>query len=278
MKRTNYNLFEKEMCERGYVYALDRTAQLGFDAIEFIDLVPNNVQRMTGPDMARDMRAEMDKRGLTISCYSLLVDLAAENVDEQLEKVCTHIECAAILGTPFMHHTIVPWLSLPEGAPSYGEMFKRIIDNADKIARMCNERGIICLYEPQGMYFNGVDGLMPLLTEMKVRGRKVGICGDLGNSYFADTAPTEIFKSFKDDILHIHIKDYLYEKTGNGDYTSRGGASISVAEIGEGSTDFEKCLSFVKGYDGAISYEFVGDDGSIMRAHAFVDKLVRDIS
>lgn len=274
MKKANYNLFEKEMCERGYVYALDRTVELGFDAIEFIDLVPKRVQRMSGLDMARDMKREMDKRGLTISCYSLLVDLGSDDVDLQLEKVYTHIECARILGSPYLHHTIVPWLSMPEDAPNYDEMLNRVIDYADKIAMRCNEYGIICLYEPQGMYFNGVEGLTPLLTEMRARGRKVGICGDLGNSFFADTAPTEIFKSFKDDILHIHIKDYLYQSSGRGDYTSRGGAAISTVEIGKGTTDFEKCLSYLKGYDGSISYEFVGDDASIVRAHKFVDELV----
>lgn len=62
-------------------------------------------------EKARELRALMDKEGLRCACYSVSVNVLAENMGEGYDqsaadalKQCA--DMAKILGSPFLHHTL----------------------------------------------------------------------------------------------------------------------------------------------------------------------------
>ncbi len=260
MKFAVYTSFFKDREEKGIEFAASRAASLGFDGVEYFGRVPTDLLR----DAPRE-RQILSQYGLEVVCYSARAQLftdAPRMVEAQMKH---EIETAALLGSKYFHHTVFPHYSMTNVENTYEEVFERIVDLAEKVAKECNRRGIVCLYEPQGVYFNGIQGLDRLLSEMKRRGCEVGICGDFGNSLFVDVDPVEIFKHFGKDIRHVHVKDYRLcdeRESDQRSYESLGGHLIYETILGTGVVNFTEGFRLLRqyGYDGAVSLEFDGDD------------------
>ena len=253
MKFSNYTLFYRELRTLGLERALDRTVKLGFDSIEHLEVPPDYYLGSLAD--AKRMRRELDARGLSVSCYSFLLDFLKDDIDAQIDRALRDIEYAHTIGSPFVHHTLVSGYDKSEMKYSLDEACERIADRAEYVARRINDYGMACLYEPQGLYFNGVHGVRKILSEMKSRGLDVGVCGDTGNSVFVDCMPIDIYRAFADDIRHIHVKDYKYADREKGEYTSFEGKSITETLIGEGSSDVAGCFALIPDYDASISFE-----------------------
>lgn len=276
MKYANYSVFSTDLHRFGIDFALEHTEKLGFNAIEWIDVSLNENRRIKSTDEAKELSRKISDKGFDTACYSLLVNLQAPEQDKTVDGVYRHIEYAAIMGFPFVHHTVVPGYNYSEATKSIPEMISLVADGAEKIAKRCNEYGITCLYEPQGAYFNGVDGLRTLLSEMKARGLDVGICGDTGNSMFVDVPPAEIFKAFAKDIKHLHVKDYVYSGE-EARHVSRSGKFIHDAKLGAGEAEIEKCLSYVKDHDGFVSFEMSASDDEMRENIEYVKAIFEKI-
>ena len=141
----------------------------------------------------------------------------------------------------------------------------------------CESRGITCLYEPQGMYFNGIKGLKGLVDKLKANGRKVGVCADFGNSLFVDEAPDEVIGAFIDDVRHVHVKDYVASSepiNGIVDLKSKGGKYLYHSELGTGVANVDACFELLKkvGYSGNISFEINVNDGEMKKSMDIVRK------
>ncbi len=255
-----YTSFYKDRAEKGIEFAAERAASLGLEGVEYFGRVPSELWR----DAERE-RQILSKNGLRVVCYSVLAQLFCEDQEAFWEQMKREIEAAATLGSPYFHHTVFPHYSMRNVQNSYEEVFSKIVDLAERIAKECNRRGMTCLYEPQGVYFNGIDGLERLLFEMKRRGCEVGICGDFGNSLFVDVDPVEIFRRFGTEIRHVHVKDYRlsdHQETNQRSYESLSGRLIYETKLGTGAVNFAEGFRLLKqyGYDGAVSLEFDGDD------------------
>ena len=277
MTITNYNIFSDDVRKFGIEYAIDHSAKLGFDSVEFIDF--RNSPDPILPDFIdpEKTNALLAGNGLTVACYSYCSDLIAPDYEEQKPILFRHIELAGKLNCPFFHHTLVPLLTLPENAPSYDEIFETVVTRACEIADYAKKFNITCLYEPQGMYFNGTEGLGKFFREMKKRRDNVGICGDSGNSLFADVCPTDIFREFIDDIKHVHVKDYLVNTVSEKNperFYSIGGKEIVDTEIGTGVVDFDACFDYLNkaNYNSAVSFEINFDDETVRKSIEFIKK------
>lgn len=283
MKVTSYNLFSRDALEHGKKYAIEHSYSLGFEGVEFFD---NLFEDRIGNDTTCDLKTAkkmLKERNLTVACYSILIpDIASPDYTEEeiLKNVYRNVDYAAELESPFFHHTIVSKYYPTGDEEPFDEVFDRTIERVDKVAKYCNEKGLICLYEPQGLYYNGLNGLGKLLREMLARGNKVGICGDMGNSLFADTNPSDIYKTFKDHIKHVHVKDYHTSYKPISDiYKSIGGRYLDDATPGEGIVDIEGCLNYIKGYDGTISLESPQpNDEAVLRDIAFVREVYERVN
>ena len=273
MLLTNYVLFQNDLNSRGLEYATEHTLALGFNAVEFLVGVPHKSTVIPDPEAAARAKEYLDAHGLAVACYSLGAKLYdPENGEEAERAFMAHAEIAAALGTKYLHHTFFGPLNRPENAPSYEEVLHNVLAPTTRIANYCATRGITCIYEPQGVYINGIAGLGGLLNEMKKRCRNVGVCGDVGNSFYVDTAPEEIFDHFAADIRHVHLKNYFYRDTADpGDRKWRrndSGKFLCRTPLYEGDIDISHCLRRLKecGYDGAYAMEFDGNDEEMRRS------------
>ncbi|MBE6610234.1 MAG: sugar phosphate isomerase/epimerase [Ruminococcaceae bacterium] len=274
MKLTNYAQFHEDLKSRGIEYAAEHTVEMGFDSVEFLGLTK------AAQDTSRTART-LKGLGLTVSCFSEginLLDTSKRTREEMEIHLFRCADIAAELGSPFLHHTLVLPLSLPMNAPPLADIFESIVNSAEKVANYCEKLGIVCLYEPQGMYFNGC-GLELFYDEMKKRCGNIGICGDVGNSLFVDHSPNLVFDRFASDIKHVHLKDYYVidsPRDGVKNYKTLGGKYLSDSELGVGAVDIPYCMNKLKevGYAGAYSFEIICGDEEMKNAVRYFEKVI----
>lgn len=261
MQFTMYTRFIPTLDKLGAAQTADYAANLGFSSVEVLEVTSaGHPSVIRDRETAKTVRETFAERGLTVACYS--VGTCLYRSPEAEESLKYQADIAAELGSPFLHHTLVPWLKKPGNAPSFDEALENVADAAARIANYAAPLGVTCLYEDQGLYANGVDGFGRFYREIKNRTQNVGVCGDVGNVLFVDEQPTPFFREYIGEIRHVHIKDYLYKTdtpVSPGMYwlPTAGGNWVRDTMFGHGDVDIAGCMEILKnaGYDGALAFE-----------------------
>ena len=265
MKLSMYSYFSSMIRKQGIKAAVDFAVSRGFSSVELLELpsskIPLNVPDI---DTAKQLKAELDARGLCVSCYSVgltvLDPVTGLPIPRKLEALDHIAEIASVLGSPYLHHTLILNVSpsLHRTYRSFESLLDALVEVSLPIAKKAESLGMTTLYEPQGFYVNGISQFGAFYERMKAAGARVGVCGDIGNSLFLDTDPTDFFKAFASEIRHVHLKDY--QKSPNAqpnEVQSLGGTRLEQVLLGEGCVDFHTCLSLLQkiGYDGFFALE-----------------------
>ena len=279
MRFVNYSVFYKDLKAHGLEYAARHTRELGFEAVEFLDIVPlretSPLNRYTPEEVTRVLR----ENHLTVSCFSVGVTLDTSEKCEQLLRV---VDYAAKIGSPRFHHTVMSKMNPEDAMTPYEDVFATVSPFVARVAARCQSLGMACLYEPQGFFFNGVKGLGRLFDAMKADRTNVGICGDVANGLFVEASAESIFDAFADAIKHVHVKDYrVYEApvAGTEGYLTKGGNYVYDCPIGEGVTNLRYCLKKLQevNYKGDIALEILGDDREILQAMSYLKNLMKEV-
>ena len=282
-----YNGFSELVKSRGIREAALTAASLGFSSVEPLEFIGNKEYPLTfkTADEASEAAEVLRAHGLSVACLSVCVDVVGIFGDRptinrsSLERLKICADIAAALECPYLHHTLISHLRLPENAPSYDEVLPLVLEAAKEVADYCLSLDITCLYEPQGFYFNGAYGFGHFFSLMKKKCSNVGVCGDIGNMLFADESELTVFENHADDIKHVHIKDYFVKsELSEGEfckYPSRGGKYILRAPIGKGDIDISSCLGVLKdaGYSGAYAIEDAYDPDETATAVRFLSDI-----
>lgn len=254
-----YYHFHDTLRDLGPEKAADIACEMGFSSVEMFESALGAPTIIKTVEEAKKIRAIFEAKGLHFCCYSLYANLYHQ---PEIEKaLCQHAEIAAALGSPYLHHTALPWITMDEQLPECNEAIETAVDAATRVARYAAPLGLTCIYEDQGMYLNGLEGFGIFYQEMKNRCANVGVCGDAGNILFVDEYPDPFFETFKKDIKHVHLKDYLVkegpEAPGKHWYRTKGGKWLRDTIIGDGVVNFEALINTLKsaGYDGALAFE-----------------------
>ena len=260
MELTFYMGFSQMLAEDGVEKTLRFTKEKGFTSVELFAMAGEDFAgNLKSLDEARKLANQLQEYGLTVTCYSVLAPLLGERAEQVEEELKMHAEMAKILGSPFLHHTIVPWLTYPKNAPTYEQALQAVLPAVILVADYCKQIGICCLYEEQGLYFNGVERFGRFFNELKKHCTNVGVCGDCGNIMFVDESTADFFEVYKAEIRHVHLKDYKYTKgqVGEEGYTTKGGNGLVDMPFGKGSVDFPACIKSLQsvGYTGAYAFE-----------------------
>jgi len=258
-----YSGFSSLVKKQGIENAAKFASSLGFSSVEFFDMARSDkTPTFQSVEEAKTAKEILNKYNLLVSCYSVGVNLVTieGNVQKNTEAIGSlkkFADIAAALGSPYLHHTLIINLSLPQGAPSYDEVITPVVDAACEVAGYCLNLGITCLYEDQGMYFNGVWGFGKFFALMKSKCKNVGVCGDVGNTLFVDESPVPFFEAFIGDIKHVHLKDYIVTVDEKSKLCSRLGVYLKSTKIGGGNIDIESCIRLLNenGYNGALALE-----------------------
>ena len=260
MHFTMYVNFIELLAELGPEATAKKAKEMGFGSVEVLEsTAPGHPAVIPDVTTAQWVREIFEAEELHFACYSVGTNLF--RAPENEAALCRHAEIACALGAPYLHHTVLPGLQLDENSPAYDVAIAEAADAAERVANYAATLGLTCIYEDQGMYVNGIEGFGGFLAEMKRRCANVGVCADMGNIMFADETPAPFFEAFKDDIKHVHFKDYLWkegpESPGRYWMRTKGGHWVRPTLVGDGVIDLKSCIDVLKriGYDGALAYE-----------------------
>ena len=255
-----YTYVAKLVRENGFRQALKIAKSIGFSGIEIADsAIVADKALISSVNMAKEYRHILDEEEMNIACYSVGVTLYQSPEAEQGLKM--HAEYAAVLGSPYFHHTLC-LSSLFNGCePSYEEVLCDVLPRSIEVARHAQKLGLTCIYEDQGSFFNGIEGFGRFYDAIRSECDNVGVCADFGNILFADLNVSEFVEVFLKDIKHVHLKDYLKtsikeNRQERWHVTQKGDYLIGVP-TGNGSVDFTAGLRLLKkaGYNGYYAFE-----------------------
>lgn len=264
MNITFYGGFNPMLRKEGIEKTLDFTVERGFSSVEYLDFPSEHTFT---DDEARALKSSLDAHKLTCACYSVAANVMAQSggmygEKSGVEALKNCADRAVILGAPYFHHTMTMGMPInvcPE--EDFDNFFESLCDCAEEIGKYANSIGLTVLYEPQGPFVNGIDRFGRLYYEMKRRGLDVYVCGDIGNTLFADTDPVDYYKVFASEVRHVHLKNYVINRPSEHPSfpTSYSVSGIALNEVGllRGDIDVDACLSLFReqGYSGAYAIE-----------------------
>ena len=240
-----------------YRETIDIAAEYGLSAIEGL-----NVYEFARPDLevAREMRAYADSKNVRFSCFSVFCNLVGEDAEQTIECVKKYADVAAILGSPYLHHTIVCEYNRPEAVlPHREEYFEKGIRAVREIYDYAIERGVRTIYEDQGYLFNGVENFGRFLKEVD---RNVGVVADFGNIAQAGETIVPFIKAFMPHICHVHIKDVRMKPENEGDgLKTLDDRYMYEVKLGTGEVPMTEAMALLKaaGYRGSYGLETRGE-------------------
>ena len=234
-----------------YQEMVDLAAEYGIRQLETL-----NILDLSTPDLtvARELKAYAAKKGISFPCVSLGLDLVLDDHEAALEEAKQYVEIAAILGSPYFHHTIALNFSDPQLTADHFDLFyQRGLKAVRALYDHAQSFGIRTIYEDQGFLFNGVENFSRFLRDVD---RNIGVVADFGNIQFVDQQVEDFIRTFRDRIVHVHVKDYRVSQA-SGEYTTWGGNYLTDCLIDDGSVHTAEAFRALKemGYQGSVSLE-----------------------
>lgn len=212
----------------------------------------------TLPDIeeAKKIRDYADKKNIEFPCFSVYIDIREDNLSSVFETLKGYANIAKILGSPYLHHTIVPECNPDIILPYREKRYKCGVAFVREIYDYAESIGVKAIYEPQGCIFNGIEAFGNFIEDVN---RDIGIVADFGNIYQSGDNIVEFIKAFPDKICHVHLKDVLLNCDANDEKALKTllGTSLKPIDFGAGNVDFDAAVKLLKsfGYDGYYSIE-----------------------
>ena len=275
MKTSVYSLPDGKMT---YFDAVDYAKSIGAAAIE--PFASRDFEE-GGVETAKRLADYAGEKGVKISCFSMLADVVTRDADEEIARLKRFADVAAAMGSPFLHHTLMPHLSYSACSLPFKEVLRRTVRAVREVYDYAEQKGVKCAYEDQGFYFNGVQRFDDFLGEV---GREVGVVADFGNILFAGETPEAFVGRFAGRVVHVHAKDYLrkdsrWPNPGEKWYISRDGGYLRGTIIGHGVVPVRQDIKILKeaGYDGYVTVEFEGMEKTLEAIETGVENLKKFI-
>lgn len=241
---------------------IKKAKELGFDAIEFTDLKPEN--GMTELEYAQILKKEAEAVGIEISCYSIGANLLNDDLDAEVERVKAKVDVAYELGAKLLRH------DASFGFPNNDRGFRGFADVVDRLAEGCRRiteyakgKGIRTMVENHGFFCQDSDRVELLVN--RVADLNFGLQVDMGNFLCVDEDPAVAVSRCAPYAFNVHAKDFIFKRgeegcPGDGFIHTRGGNYIRGTIVGHGVVPVRQCTAAFKraGYDGYLTLEFEG--------------------
>jgi sugar phosphate isomerase/epimerase len=248
--------------------------------IAFEPFAGNDLAR-PDPEAASRLRDRASSAGISMPCLSVVADLFGPSRAAEAERLKRYARIAAQMGIPLLHHTLFPALDCCAAEVPYREVLNAVVPLAREVYDDAADRGVRCVYEDQGLYFNGLKRFQWFLGELD---RDADVVLDLGNTAFALEDCAGFARAFVKRIVHVHVKDYAIRPSpAPRSYRLKDGRYAIPAVVGEGDMGIAEALKILAraGYDGyyMLEHEPTGDAaGEQQRCAENLGRMLRGIS
>lgn len=238
------------------VECLHKAKELGFAAIEYIDM---------DMETAKRLREESERLDFPIICYTVGADfLIAQSVEAEAQRLHAQVDIAQVLGVQKMRHDATRGFPAPRSAyAGFDQALPILAQGCRMVTEYAAEKGIATMVENHGFFCQ--DSMRVAALAGAVGHPNFGLLTDIGNFLCADEDPAIACGNAAAMTKHVHAKDFHIksgrcDNPGEGWFRSRGGNYLRGAVIGHGEVPVRQCLSILRGagYDGYVSIEFEG--------------------
>ncbi len=247
---------------------IDKTAEMGFDGIEFIEDYwlewPDEEIKKVG-QYARDK----DLETVAFCVGADLINGCGVSPEEEVERVCRLIDKAALLGVSMLRHDITSGRHGKKNGIGYSCLLPELKEKCNRITEYAAKLGIKTMTENHGYFSQDADRVASLIDT--VGNDNFGVLIDLGNFMCADEEPPLSVSRLCPYAFHVHCKDFLYKKgtemnPGEGWFPTRAGNYLRGTIVGHGEAKIAQSLKILKnkGYDGWLSLEFEGTEDNLV--------------
>ena len=248
---------------------IKKTAEMGFDGIEFVDAVGDF--RVT-KENAKELAGLCGAAGLDIAAFCVGADFlngSEGDCEKEVEKVKEKVDVAALLGAPTMRHDVSQgYKDGRKTGLSYAYNLDRLAGCCREVTEYAKSKGIVTVTENHGCFSQDADRVISLVE--KVGNENFGMLVDIGNFMCADEKPSVSVGKAAPYARHVHIKDFYLRSgeltdPGKGYFRTRGGDRLKGTIAGHGDVGVKQCLRNLlsAGYDGWLSIEFEGMEDNL---------------
>lgn len=253
---------------------VEKAKELGFDAIEFSGIIPE--EGYTPIEYAKHIRERAEKAGIEIISFCVGARLIRETEEDTrlgIQETKDNVDLAEALGVKLMRHDAYYWqnkyrsfdLSLPE-----------LAQNIREVADYAASKGIRTMVENHGFICQGSERMERLFNA--VNHPNFGLLCDIGNFLCVDENPITAVSRVAPYAIHAHVKDFYvhgFDYPSDECIVTTGCNKILGAPAGYGDVPVKQCIAILKkaGYEGAFSLEYEGKEEcihSIEKALAFL--------
>jgi len=244
IKRVGLQLYTvRSEMPKDFEETIAKVAETGYKEVEFAGYFKHS---------PKDVRAIVDKNGVTAPSTHISYDLIENKLPETLEA-------AHIIGCKYI---VCPWIDEKQRT---ADGWKRAAELFNKAGEACEKAGIQFCYHNHSFEFSPVEGLGGklaydyLLAETNPKFVKMEM--DLCWISVAGKDPVSYFDKHPGRFPLVHVKDYVNDPNATSSYAGATG-SVSfkgrLEDVGKGTIDFKRI--FAQSAKGGIKHYFVEND------------------
>nr|WP_219914450.1 sugar phosphate isomerase/epimerase family protein [Thalassobacillus sp. CUG 92003] len=247
---------------------------IGLDGVELLDIYWKDKQNKQAE--LTQVKEALNKHDLLVSAYDVTNNFVKDSRvkrTEEVEKVKDGIRVAKQLGTDIVR----VFCGDLSGDLTYEEGQGWIVESLKECATLAEQEKVYLAIENHGLLAGKSKQVEDIIR--KVNSPFVKSTFDTGNFLLVHEKPSEAFDRLKQDIIHVHFKDFR-KKTSkelvNG-FKSLEGVELYGTIPGDGEVDLFYIVNGLikQGYDGWLSIEYEGMDDAKEANEEAVNRLQR---
>lgn len=264
---------------------IKNAAELGFEGYEVVDFVFTSQipEGKTKVEFAKEIKAECEKYGLTITNYTCGADFQATDLDAEIARLKECVDIAEILGASGLRHDVAHGLSAEGKYESFESILPRLVKGITAVTEYAATKGIKTMSENHGFFAQDALRVERLINAVNNPNYRWLV--DMGNFTCADEKPAISVGIAAPYACYVHAKDFIVKPASGANpgkyfFRSRGGNYLRGTIVGQGDVDVKACLAALRnaGYDGFVSIEFEGMEDCVLALEAGRENLVRYIN
>lgn len=244
--------------------AVEKAAEMGFDGIEFTDIISKTASLSEQLEYAARLRDRAKRCGIETVAYLVGADLYTGG-EREVARLKDQLKVAHTLGVSLFRHDVCYKEKQTDGTTmSFERMLPTIARNARAVTEYAATLGIRTMSENHGFIAQDSDRVEKLYNT--VAHENYGLLVDMGNFACADENSARAVSRLAPYAFHLHAKDFHIYPYGTEPQetekiiTTRGCNKIVGCAVGYGDIPVAQCLDIMKrtGYDGYVTIEFEG--------------------